>query len=49
MKTDFGIAFHETKGFEGLYSNNTADPGGETWMGIARKKNTFRLGSKIIY
>ncbi len=48
MKPDFNVAFHETKGFEGLYSNNPLDPGGETWMGISRKRNPAWDGWQII-
>ena len=48
MTNDFGTAFWNTLGHEGSYSNNPADTGGETWMGVARKKNPSWDGWVII-
>lgn len=36
---DFNAAFAETMKAEGGYVNDPDDPGGETYMGIARKRN----------
>ena len=36
---DFTPAYQRTMGVEGGYANNPNDPGGETFMGIARKDN----------
>jgi len=37
---DFNVAFKETMKAEGGYVNDKDDPGGETYMGIARTRNS---------
>jgi len=53
---DFDTAFDRLLGNEGGYSNNAADPGGETNWGISKRsypnvdiKNLTREGAKAIY
>lgn len=41
-------ALREYFGHEGLYSDDPGDPGGETWMGIARKRQRGWRGWAII-
>lgn len=45
---NFETAFQITLGHEGGYSNDPADYGGETYKGIARKKNAAWAGWTII-
>ncbi len=45
---DFEVSYTKTGGFEGNYSNHPADTGGETWCGVARKKNPSWDGWKIV-
>jgi len=45
---DFNIAYEKTGGFEGGYSNNPADAGGETIFGIARNFNKDWEGWVIV-
>lgn len=44
----FLIAYKKTSISEGDYSNHPDDTGGETWKGVARKKNPQWDGFKII-
>lgn len=44
----FDIAYSETNKAEGGYVNRTDDNGGETWGGIARKKNPQWAGWAIV-
>lgn len=46
---DFNIAYNITMGVEGLYANTLHDKGGETWKGIAYKKNPTWSGWPIIW
>lgn len=53
---NFDIAFERLIGHEGGYSNDSADPGGETNFGISKRsypgvdiKNLTREGAKAIY
>ena len=53
---NFDIAFDRLMGHEGGYSNDPADPGGETNWGISKRsypavdiKNLTREGAKAIY
>lgn len=45
---DFKTAYDKTARNEGGYSNDPADTGGETWKGIARKKNPDWKGWEIV-
>ena len=45
---DFKVAYNRTMGAEGGYSNNPNDAGGETWKGVARKKNPSWAGWPIV-
>lgn len=45
---DFKQAYKITRAFEGGYSNNPHDTGGETYKGIARKHNSNWRGWKLI-
>lgn len=45
---DFKIAYKITNAFEGGYVNDPIDKGGETYKGIARKKNPQWKGWKIV-
>ena len=45
---DFIAAFKKTMGFEGDYSNDSADMGGETYMGISRVHHPGWVGWKLI-
>ena len=45
---DFKTAYDRTSKFEGGYSNDEADRGGETFAGIARVYHENWLGWKII-
>jgi lysozyme family protein len=48
-ESSFKRAFkHIIEGFEGKYSNDPDDPGGETYKGISRKMNENFEGWKII-
>jgi lysozyme family protein len=46
--SDFNIAYNITKEFEGGYSNDPDDAGGETYKGVARKFNPTWDGWNII-
>jgi lysozyme family protein len=45
---DFRTSYKITAKIEGGYANNPKDTGGETWRGIARKKNPGFIGWSII-
>ena len=45
---DFNIALQELLTFEGGYSNNPADSGGETYAGISRRWNPTWLGWSFV-
>lgn len=45
---DFLTAYRKTAISEGGYANDPADSGGETWRGVARKKNPGWKGWHII-
>lgn len=45
---NFIKAYKRTGNFEGKYSNDPADAGGETWKGIARKANPNWKGWDIV-
>ncbi len=45
---DFKKAYAQTAKNEGGYSNDPVDAGGETWRGIARKKNPGWKGWAIV-
>ncbi len=45
---DFHKAYKLTREFEGGYSNNPADAGGETYKGIARNRQSRWKGWKIV-
>lgn len=45
---DFTIAYNLTRQYEGGYSNNPYDTGGETYKGIARKHQSRWKGWKIV-
>lgn len=46
--SNFEIAYEITERFEGLYSNDLDDSGGETFKGISRKKNPYWEGWKTV-
>lgn len=46
--TNLHAALTDYFGHEGLYSNDPKDPGGETWMGIARKRHPGWRGWSLI-
>lgn len=46
--SNFNKAYDETMGHEGGYANNPNDKGGETYKGVARKKNPAWKGWIII-
>jgi lysozyme family protein len=48
MQPDFERAFKCTLGFEGAYSNDAGDRGGETYCGISRKAHPLWAGWPII-
>ncbi len=48
MKPDFLTAYHSTISFEGDYSCDPNDAGGETWKGISRRNFPLWQGWKII-
>jgi lysozyme family protein len=45
---NFNISYSLTMAAEGGYANNPADTGGETFMGVARKKNPNWSGWAIV-
>ena len=45
---DFKVAYDITMKIEGGYANNPSDSGGETWKGIARKKNPNWAGWSVV-
>lgn len=44
----FDIAYKKTGGWEGFYSNDANDTGGETVYGVSRKNNPKWAGWKIV-
>jgi lysozyme family protein len=46
--SDFFLAYHATLDFEGLYSCDPQDSGGETWKGISRRNWPMWQGWKIV-
>lgn len=44
----FDIAYKKTGGWEGFYSNDKNDTGGETIYGVSRKNNPGWLGWRIV-
>lgn len=45
---EFKAAYQKTMSHEGLYSNDPRDLGGETWRGIARKKQPDWEGWQVV-
>lgn len=45
---NFDIAYKKTGGWEGFYSNDPNDTGGETIYGVSRKNNPGWLGWRIV-
>src|SRR3712207_6059069 len=48
IQTSFDIALERTLEFEGWYSKHPADPGGETYRGIARRHHPSWPGWALI-
>lgn len=48
MNKNFNEAYYRTKGFEGKYSDNPIDRGGETFHGISRKFHPEWAGWEVV-